>query len=89
VPPALQLKAAHPRHIDVRQDQDERTIARIGDALECGGGGLGKLYGEPASAKVAPELLAKQHFDIRLIIDHEMPPTIIVDGWRKAGLPEK
>ena len=46
-----QLKAAHPRHIDVRQDQDERTIARIGDALECGGGGLGKLYGEPASAR--------------------------------------
>src|SRR5208282_1940504 len=34
-------------------------------------GRLGKLHGEPASAKVAPELLAKQNLDIRLIIDHE------------------
>jgi hypothetical protein len=29
-----QLKAAHPRHIDIRQDQDEGTVACIVDALK-------------------------------------------------------
>src|ERR1700719_2505110 len=63
-----------------------RTVACIGDALKCGGGGLGKLHGEPVSAKVAAELLAKQHFDIGLIIDHEnkqvhaRPPDLIRDA---------
>jgi hypothetical protein len=32
---------------------------------------LGKFHGEPASAEVAPEVLAKQHLDIRLVINHE------------------
>jgi hypothetical protein len=32
-----QLKAAHPRHIDVRQDQDERPVACIVNALKCQG----------------------------------------------------
>jgi hypothetical protein len=35
------------------------------------GGGLGKLHGESTAAKVAPELLSEQHFDIRLIVNHE------------------
>ena len=34
-------------------------------------GGLGKFHGEAASAEVAPELLAKQHLDVRLIVNHE------------------
>ena len=51
--------------------RDERHGRRIGDALKCHGGGLGKLHGEATGAEVAPELLAKQNFDIRLIIDHE------------------
>jgi hypothetical protein len=29
---------------------------RIGNALKCYGGGLGKLHGEPASTEVVPEL---------------------------------
>ena len=41
------------------------------DALKCHGGGLGKLHREAVGAEVAPELLAEQHLDIRLIIDHE------------------
>ena len=32
---------------------------------------MGKLHREPASAEVAPELLAEQHLDIRLIVNHE------------------
>jgi hypothetical protein len=44
---------------------------RMSDRSPASWGGLGKLHGEPASAKVAPELLPEQHFDIRLIIDHE------------------
>ena len=47
------------------------TPCRIGDPLKCGGGGLGKLHGEAASAEVVPELLPEQDFDIRLIVDHE------------------
>ena len=47
------------------------TLACIGDALKRHRGGLGKLHREPASAEVAPEVLAKQNLDIGLIIDHE------------------
>jgi hypothetical protein len=36
---------------------------------------LGELHGEPASAEIAPEVLAKQHLDIRLVIDHENEET--------------
>ena len=37
-----EFKTAHPWHVDVGQDQDERYPRRIGDALECHGGGLRK-----------------------------------------------
>jgi len=49
-------------HVDVGQDRDKRTVACIGDALKCQGADWANP-GEPASAEVAPELLAKQHFD--------------------------
>jgi hypothetical protein len=39
--------------------------------LQGGRSRLRKLHGETACAKVAPELLAKQHLDVRLIIDHK------------------
>ena len=32
---------------------------------------MGKIHGEPTGAEIVPELLPEQHFDIRLIIDHE------------------
>jgi hypothetical protein len=33
--------------------------------------GLGKFHPETTLAQVTPELLSKQHLDIRFIIDHE------------------
>jgi len=41
------------------------------DALKGHVAGLGKFHPETGFAQIAPELLSKQHFDIRLIIDHE------------------
>jgi hypothetical protein len=32
---------------------------------------LGKFHRETALAQVAPEMLAKQHLDIRFIVDNE------------------
>src|SRR5665811_2476028 len=66
-----ELKAAHPRHVDVGQDQNDWHVRRISDALKCHGAGLGKLHCKAASAEVMPELLAEQQFHIRLVIDHE------------------
>jgi hypothetical protein len=66
-----QFKTAHPRHVDVGEDEDERTIACIANALKCHGSGLRKLHREAVRAEIAPELLPEQHFDIGLIIDHE------------------
>ena len=43
----------------------------MGNAPKGHGGGLGKLHGEPASAKVAPELLSEQNLDVRLVVNHE------------------
>jgi hypothetical protein len=63
--------SSRPRHVDVGQDQDERGILRIVDTLQRRGSRLGKRHGEPASAEIAPELLLKQHLDVRLIVDHE------------------
>jgi hypothetical protein len=33
--------------------------------------GLRKFHRETAGAEIMPKLLAKQHFNIRLIVDHE------------------
>ena len=33
--------------------------------------GLAEFHGKAAGAKVAPELLAKQRLDVRLVVDHE------------------
>jgi hypothetical protein len=60
------LKAGHPRHVDVRKDQDQRDTLRITDALQGCRSGLGEFHHKPAGTKVAPELLAKQHF-LRLL----------------------
>src|ERR1700738_1229682 len=52
-------------------DRIRMPVACIGDALKCHWGGLRKFHCEAVRAEVAPELLAKQHFDIRLIVNHE------------------
>src|SRR5450755_799155 len=66
-----ELKAAHPRHVDVGQDQNDRYARRISDALKRHSARLRKIHREPAGTKIVPELLAEQHLDIRLIVDHE------------------
>ena len=50
------------------QTARQRTVACIGDALKCHGGGLRKFQCEAVGAEVAPELLAEQHLDVRLIV---------------------
>ena len=44
---------------------------RVGDALKRGRSGRGKLHRKTAGTEVMPELLAEQHFHIRLVVDHE------------------
>src|SRR4029453_6251147 len=66
-----QFEPCHSRHVDVRQDQYQRRGPGIGYALQGFESRLGKLHGEAAHAKVAPELLAKQQFDVGFVIDHE------------------
>ena len=41
------------------------------DALKCHGADWRKFHGEAAGAQIAPELLAEQRLDIRLIVNHE------------------
>ena len=65
------FKAAHPRHVDVGQDQNERLVACIGDALKRHGSRLGKFHREATGAEIAPELLPEQQLNIGLIINHE------------------
>src|SRR5262249_4954224 len=77
-----ELETAHARHVDVGENQDERGGTGIGDALERCGGGLSKFHRETLAAQLPPELLAKQHFNVWLVIDHKnkkrhaLPPTI-------------
>ena len=55
----------------IGQDQDERHACGISNALKRGRARRGKLHREAAGAEVVPKLLAKQHLDIGLIINHE------------------
>src|SRR5208282_2338349 len=70
----------------VGQDQDQRAVAGIGDALKGHRGRLRKLHCEAAGAQIAPELLPEQHFDIGLIVDdenkdvHASSPDLIRDA---------
>ena len=82
------LKTAHPRHVDVGEDQDERYARRVADALKCGRAGLGELHGELASAEVPPfppKALAKQHLDVRFVIDHENEGLMLDFGANAAA----
>ena len=45
-----QLRRPHPRHVDIRQDQDERSVACIGNALKGQKGRLRKLHREAVGA---------------------------------------
>ena len=83
-----EFKPAHPRHVDVGQDQDERSVAGIADALKRRRRGLGKFHGKAASAEIAPELLAEQQLNIGFVINnenekaHARPPDLAMDRSR-------
>src|SRR5262249_43868226 len=55
----------------VGQNQNEGNTCRIADAPKSRRAGLSKLHREATQAKITPELLAKQHFDIRFVINHK------------------
>src|SRR5437588_505922 len=65
------LEAAHPRHVDVREDQDEVGVVRHGHALERFARRACKLHQEAAGAKLAPELLLEQGSHVGLVVDDQ------------------
>src|SRR5207237_10389923 len=46
------LEAAHPRHVDVGQNQNKRGRARLTDALQCRRRRLRKFHSKPASSNI-------------------------------------
>src|SRR5262249_39958178 len=65
------LKPAHSRHVDIGQDQYERSIARIADTLQRDGSGLREFHGKATGAEIASKMLPKQHLNIGLVVDNE------------------
>ena len=47
------------------------TSAASANALKRSGRRLGKVHGEATIAQVAPKLLAEQHFNVGLVVDHQ------------------
>jgi len=64
------LHSAHPRHVDIGQDQNQRGVAGGLNALQRRRCRLGKFHGETTAAQIPPELLAKQRLNIGFVIDH-------------------
>src|SRR5665811_537866 len=69
--PRQHFEAAHARHIDVGQDQDQRWVPDFGGPGQCVGRRRSKLHRKAFGFQVTAELLAEQLFDIGLIIDDE------------------
>ena len=53
-----QFKTGHARHIDVRQNKDDRNARSITNSSERRVAGWRKFHSEPAGTKIMPELLA-------------------------------
>src|SRR6516162_3018535 len=66
-----QLQPAHPRHIDIGEDQNERDCFRVSDALKRRRGRGREFHSEAPSTQLAAKLLTKQYFDIGLVIDDQ------------------
>ena len=64
------IKPAHPRHVDVGQDKDKRSVTSSGNAFQSGRGRLRKFHRETAGTQVAPELLAEKLLHVRFVVDH-------------------
>src|SRR5579863_3877107 len=71
------LKPAHARHVDVGQDENQRGITHLACPLKCRRSRLRELHLKPPGAQFAAKLLAKQRFNIRLVIDDENVNTQI------------
>jgi hypothetical protein len=69
------FKAAHARHVDVGEDQDQRCTGRVADALQRAVRRLRKIHREAAGAKIASELLTKQHLDIGFVVNDQNKET--------------
>src|SRR5262249_55535149 len=65
------FKPPHARHVDVRQDQNEREVFRLGNSVQRSSCVKRELHAEPASSKIAAELLPEQNFNVRLIVDDQ------------------
>jgi hypothetical protein len=86
------LKTAHPRHVDVGEGQDKRYARRVADALKCDRW-IGRTPWCSAEVPpVPPKALAKQHLDVRFVIDYEnegLMLALLISGQmprRVAGL---
>src|SRR3954471_7347474 len=64
-------KAVHPRHIDVRQDEDQGRAPDVADALERRGSRLSELHHEAPGPHILSEPLPKQQLDVGLVVDDE------------------
>ena len=62
------LEAAHPRHVDVGEDENEARALRRADALEGFGRRLGERHGEARGAQLLAELLAEKLGDVGLVV---------------------
>jgi hypothetical protein len=69
--PGQHFQAAHAGHVDIRQDQDQRLLDGAGNARQRVGRRQRKVHRETLRAQVAPEMLTKQRFDVRFVVDNQ------------------
>ena len=50
--------------------KDERRCFGVGDALKCHSGRLRKFHREAPAAELSAELLAKEHLNVRFVVNH-------------------
>ena len=65
------FEAAHPRHVDVGEDEFELCVLRRADPLQSLGRGLRELHEEARRAQLLAELLAKKFGDVGLVVDDQ------------------
>src|SRR5262245_56714909 len=66
-----EFETTHAWHIDIGHNEDQSATILAFDASQRASGRLCKVHDEPSGAKLAPELLAKQHFHIDFVVHHQ------------------
>jgi hypothetical protein len=61
--------AAQAGHVDVGQNQDQRSVGNSLVALQCGRSGQRELHDEATRTKITPEMLPEHALYIGLVID--------------------